>query len=243
MFGGFEVPRTEVRLVIEVPEDLAADLRSTSGDLVTEGLGGSQSLRTTSGDVSVSETRAPIRAQSTSGDITAADVGTADIETVSGDVGAEGAKGPFRVSTTSGEVRLKGLEDSVRVTSVSGDVRIPRAPRGVTARTTSGDIQVGEAAGGVQLESSSGDIHVGLAMPLSRADVSTVSGDVTAQLIGNVGVQLEMRTVNGTLDLSVPLSVKNVSRRVVSGVIGDGKTPVFIRSSSGDIHLTSGEIQ
>lgn len=243
MVGGYEMPRTDVRLIVEVPPNLAADLKSRSGDLVTEGIDGPQSFHTISGDISVRDTRAAIRAQTTSGDFTAAGIASAVIETVSGDVEADGARGSFRVSTTSGEVRLKGAEDSVVVTSVSGDIRVPRAPRGVEARSTSGDIQVGEASGSVQLESSSGDIHVGLMTPLAKADVTTVSGDVTTRLIGDVGVRLEMRTVNGTLDLAVPLGVKNVTRRMVSGVIGDGKAPVTLRSSSGDIHLTSGEIQ
>jgi hypothetical protein len=49
-----------------------------------------------------------------------------------------------------------------------------------------------------------------------------------------------MRTSNGTLDASVPLPVDSVTRRRLSGRLGDGRTPVVLRSSSGDIQITTG---
>jgi DUF4097 and DUF4098 domain-containing protein YvlB len=241
MFGDYQVPRVEVRLIVDVPAEFAAELRSTSADLVTEDLSGSQTLNTTSGDVSVRGSRAPIHVRTTSGDISASAVGRARFETESGNVDADGARGPIRAGSTSGNVSVQGAEDSVRVTSVSGNLQVDVAPHGLLARTTSGEIRVQEARGAVRLESSSGGIRVGLASPLTAADISTVSGDVSAALLGPVGVSLEMRTTNGAIDLSAPLEVKTVSRRVVAGLIGDGKAPVSLRSSSGDIHLSSGE--
>jgi DUF4097 and DUF4098 domain-containing protein YvlB len=63
---------------------------------------------------------------------------------------------------------------------------------------------------------------------------------VTATLIGTPDVTLELRTTNGTIDLDAPLQVRNVSRRVVTGVIGTGKAQIRMKSSSGDIHLSNG---
>lgn len=243
MCTGFETPKVEVRLDVEVPEGFSAELGSTSGNLVTEGVTGIQELRTTSGDVSVHDAGGPLRAQSTSGSITVAEVGLARLETVSGDIKAQQTRGVLHVGTTSGEISVMAAEDSLRLITVSGDIRVERAPRGVMARTTSGGITVQAARGRVRLESSSGDVRVGLEAPLSQADVSTVSGDVSAALIGPVGLSLEMRTTNGTLDLDVPLAVKTVSRRVVAGVIGDGKAQVRLKSSSGDIHLSNGDLR
>lgn len=237
---GYEMPRVEVKLTIEVPRGVAVQLQSTSGDLVTEDVTGRQALESTSGDVTVRGSRSPVRAHTTSGNITASGVESADLETVSGDIEAESVRGPLRVATTSGDVSVSGLEDSLRVTSVSGDLRIGAAPRGVTARTTSGGITVEEARGDVRLSTSSGDIRLVLAPPLTRADISTVSGDVVASVSGSVGADLELRTTNGTLDVDLPLQVKTVTRRLVSGVIGNGRAPVTFTSSSGDIHLSSG---
>jgi hypothetical protein len=239
-FNGYEMPRVEVRLTLEIPDGLAVQLQSTSGDLVSEDVAGRQALETTSGDVTVRGSRAPIRAHTTSGDISATGLAQADLETVSGDIEAESVRGTLRASTQSGDASVKGIGDSVKVTSVSGDIRIGNAPKGLVARSTSGSIAVEEARGTVSLETSSGDIRVALAPPLTRADISTVSGDVVAGLVGPIGMSLEMRTTNGTLDVDLPLEVRSVTRRLVSGVMGNGKTPVILRSSSGDIHLSSG---
>jgi hypothetical protein len=240
--NGYEMPRVDVRLTVEIPDGLSVQLLSTSGDLVSEDLQGSQSLETTSGDVSIRGAGARVRVHTTSGDIAARELASATLETVSGDIEAAAATGPLALSTTSGDLAVEGARDSLRLTSVSGDIRVEGAPRGMTARSTSGGITVEEARGSVRLESSSGDIRVALASPLMRADISTVSGDVVAAMAAGMGINLEMRTTNGTLDVDVPLEVRTVSRRVVSGVIGNGKAPVTFRSSSGDIHLSSGEL-
>jgi hypothetical protein len=238
MFSCFELPRVEVRLDVEVPEAFSVWANSTSGDLATEEIAGPQVLESTSGDISVRGARAPLKVSSTSGDVIAVDVGRASLETVSGDLEAERVRGLLRASTTSGEISVKAAQDSLQLGTVSGDIRVDAAPLGLSARTTSGEISAQSAGGVVRLESSSGDVRVTLAGPLRGADVSTVSGDIEASLLGALGCTLEMRTTNGTLDLDVPLSVKTVSRYLVTGVVRNGTPPVRLRSSSGDIHLT-----
>lgn len=240
LVSGVEFPRALVRLEIEAPSGLALRLRSSSGDLSTEERSGPQTIETRSGDVSVSGARGPVEVSATSGDLSATDIGAARLRTSSGDVSVEGVRGPLSVRTTSGDIEIKGATDSLSLEASSGDIRVETAPRGLSAETTSGEIQAPDIGGWAFLRSSSGDVSFGLRSPLRRAEVSSVNGAVHARLLAGVGYNLDARTTNGAIDVSVPLTVSTVDRHVVTGKVAGGGAPVALRTSSGDITIVSG---
>lgn len=239
--GELDLPRVEVRLALEVPPRLAVELVTTSGDLETTDLAGPQSLETTSGDIEVRAAAASLSITTTSGDVMASGVGRARVRSVSGDVTLDAARGPLDVRTTSGNISVSGVADSLGLSSVSGDIRADRAPRGLDAGTTSGDIVVDGLAGGlVRLRSTSGDVRFGLDRGLRRADVSTVSGGISVRLADGLGCDLTLTSSSGTLDSSVPLRIRTVSRHEMSGAVSGGGAPVVLHSLSGDIAVTGG---
>jgi DUF4097 and DUF4098 domain-containing protein YvlB len=239
--GEFDLPRVEVRLALEVPPNLPVDLETTSGDLETSGLAGSQSLQTTSGDIEVHAAAAFLSITTTSGNVMASGLGRAQVRSVSGDVALDAASGPLDIRTTSGDINLSEVTDSLGLSSVSGDIQVDRAPRGLDAGTTSGGIVVDGLAGGlVRLRSTSGDVRFGLDRSLRRADVSTVSGGITARLADGLGCDLTLKSTSGTLDSSVPLKIRTVSRNEMSGAVSGGGPPVVLHSLSGDIAVTGG---
>ena len=239
--GDFDLPRVEVRLSLEVPPGLPVDLETTSGDLETSGLTGPQSLQTTSGDIEVRTAGALLSIVTTSGNVMASGLGRAQVRSVSGDVTLDAARGPLDIRTTSGDINLSGVEDSLGLSSVSGDIQVDRAPRGLDAGTTSGRIVVDGLAGGlVRLRSTSGDVRFGLDRGLRRADVSTVSGGITARLADGLGCDLTLKSTSGTLDSSAPLKIRTVSRNEMSGMVSGGGPPVVLHSLSGDIAVTGG---
>ena len=239
-FGGFDWPKVELKLDLEVPDHMPVWLHSTSGDLATEELNGPQNLETVSGDVSVSAAGGPVNASSTSGAIAAVGLGHARLRTVSGDLEVEGVRGSLRAGSTSGEIKITGAQDSLSLSTVSGDIEVSTAPRGLTAKTTSGAIVATSAAGDVQVETVSGDVRVGMDGRLRRVDVSTTSGEIDLRLANSVGCALEMRTSSGSLDAAVPIEIETVSRRKVVGAVRGGGGPVRLRSLSGDITVRSG---
>ncbi len=240
MFRGFELPRVEVRLAIEIPEDLPVSLGSTSGDLETEDLSGDQRLENTSGDITVRGARGRLEASTTSGDISAIDIARARLSSVSGNLEADDVKGALKATSTSGEIVIGTATDTLALATVSGGIRVGTAPRGVRARTTSGEIVIRAASGLVKLETSSGDMTVGLVAPLSRAEVGSVSGNILALLAPGLDCALDVRSSNGTLDVGVPLAIRDVTRRSIIGRIRQGSIPVALRSSSGDIVVQTG---
>ena len=240
MSGDFEFPGVEVRLALTVPRELPVSLRSTSGDLTTDELGGRQELDTVSGGIAVNVAGGAVRATTTSGDVRISARGAARLRSVSGNLTAEEVGGPLDAHTTSGELVVMVAQDSLDLGTVSGDIRVERAPRGIVATTTSGRIDMRSAAGVVRLSTSSGDVDVRLVAPLTRVEVSSSSGDIAARLADGLSCTVELRTSNGTLDTSVPLEASSVTRHRVAGKVRGGTTPVVLRSSSGDITLTGG---
>ncbi len=239
--GELDLPRVEVRLSLEVPPNLPVDLETTSGDLETSDLAGSQSLQTTSGDIEVHAAAAFLSITTTSGNVMASGLGRAQVRSVSGDVALDAARGPLDIRTTSGDINLSGVTDSLGLSSVSGDIQVDRAPRGLDAGTTSGGIVVDGLAGGlVRLRSTSGDVRFGLARSLRRAEVNTVSGGITARLADGLGCDLTLKSTSGTLDSSVPLKIRTVSRNEMSGAVSGGGPRVVLNSLSGDIVVTGG---
>ena len=239
LFKGFEFPRVEVRLSVDVPPGLPVTLSSASGDLSSEGLVAAQNLSSSSGDITV-RNGGRVAASSASGDLFGIDCSGGTYRSTSGDVLVEGARGPVVIHTASGDAAINGAADSLRVETVSGDIRVDRAPRGLIASTGSGTIDVKRATGRVSIESASGDLGVGLEPPLAAATITSGSGDIEVRLAQGLSCDLEVRTSNGTLDAALPIHVKSMNRHMVSATVGRGGAPVTIRSSSGDIHVTSG---
>jgi putative adhesin len=239
LFNGFEFPRVEVHLSIDVPPGIPVTLSSASGDLNSDGLTAPQSLSSSSGDITV-RNGGRVAASSASGDLFGLECSGGTFQSTSGDVAVEGARGPVVIRTSSGDATIKRIADSLSVETVSGDIRVDRAPRGLIASTGSGTIEVVRAAGRISVESASGDLKLGLEPPLAASTIATGSGDIEARFASGLGCELEVRTSNGTLDAALPIRVKSMNRHMVSATVGKGGAPLTIRSSSGDIHVTSG---
>jgi hypothetical protein len=239
--GDFDFPGVEVRLAIEVPPSFQVELGTASGDLETYDLSGKQSLRTASGDISVRAAEGPVRLSSTSGNVMGSWLAGAHVRTVSGDVTLDNVRGPLEVHSTSGDIEVRKAGNDLTFSTVSGDIWVDRAPRGIEAISTSGDVVVDDvAAGAVRLRSTAGNVRVGLDRGLRRADVNTVSGDIRLRLADALGCDLTITSKGGTIDSSVPLEIRTVSRHEMSGMVRGGGPPVVLHSASGDIAVTGG---
>lgn len=237
---GVNVPAYEVRIHCRVPAALAVEARATSGDIRSDSLAGSQQLKNTSGDIVVTAAGGALETTSTSGDVRIIGARRTRARCVSGDVSVDGVAGPLQVSTTSGDIVVKGAEDSLALSSVSGDIRADRAPKGMDVGTTSGEVRVRGISGTVKAGSTSGDLRLELRSPLRGLDASTTSGAIWVGLDGTIACALDMTTSSGALEVDLPMQMRNVTRRSVSGVIRGGGAPMVLHTTSGDITVAGG---
>jgi len=174
--------------------------------------GSSVTADTASADVTCTGTLSLLRAKSASGDVRADRVtGDVELNTASGDVRLTDTTGDARVSTASGDVTVNGADGDIIAKTASGDIRIGRAGQSVTAKTASGDVDIENIASGL-------------------ADASTVSGDVTVAVAPGTGLYLDISTMSGDVSSDL-LSDDSVAAE------GEATLTVSCRSVSGDIRI------
>lgn len=150
------------------------------------------------------------------------------------------------VRTAGGDVRAADISARVSVTTANGDVRLDRIDGRVSAHTASGDVSLANVTGSIEANTANGDIHVegGEAWAalravngdirmegptLKNARVTTVSGDVHADVTLNNRTSYTFDTVSGdiTLNTTLPPTGASLNFRAVSGdtKIGGAWTP------------------
>jgi len=125
-----------------------------------------------------------------------------DVGAVSADIDVADVKGEQRLHTVSGDVKTESAGEDVMAESVSGDVEVSGDNKdGETdASTVSGDVTLFRVAGTVSAQSVSGDVIIDEGS-FSRADLSTVNGELIFQSTLRKGGKLSAETVNGDVDV------------------------------------------
>jgi hypothetical protein len=121
----------------------------------------------------------------------------------SGDVMADGFRGPVKASSGSGDVRISDIGDELSASTGSGDVRVASIHGDVHASTGSGGIQATAVTGGFYLQTGSGDIRLteaavgtGNSADSAGGKVSTGSGSIQ---VSGVNGPLRVRTGSGDI--------------------------------------------
>jgi len=132
-------------LHVEVPQDLALEVKDSSGDMLLKNIAALQ-LQDSSGGIEIENARGSISIRDSSGDI--------DIDEAAGDLTIE--------ADSSGDIYASDINGSVLVIrDSSGDIRISHVSDNVVVeRDSSGDIRVSDVGGDFRvLKDGSGGIH------------------------------------------------------------------------------------
>ena len=191
--GEWSVGRAaKVGVRIRCPQGSDLDCDTASAPVAAGGRLGDVKVRTASGTLQLDHVGGMLHAKSASGDLRVERVdGRAEVHTVSGDVEVRHAAEAISVNAISGDVEIGAAGAPLSVTSVSGDLRIGAAgPGEIQLKSVSGDVDVAlRTALAVRLDVNSvsgtitSELEVGEAPPTvegPEADlrVRTVSGDV-----------------------------------------------------------------
>jgi len=97
----------------------------------------------------------------------------------------------------------------VDVGSVNGEVRVDGATSQVDASSVNGGVDVTTSGGPVNAESVNGAVHATMGRFDSDQDMNfeTVNGSVIVEFTGDVGADVEMSTVNGSLHTDYEMTV------------------------------------
>jgi len=97
----------------------------------------------------------------------------------------------------------------VDVGAVNGEVRVDGATAEVNASSVNGEVQVNTSGGPVNAETVNGAVHAMVGRFDSDQDMNftTVNGSVVVEFTGDVGADVEMATVNGSLHTDYEMTV------------------------------------
>ncbi len=186
-----------------------------------------------------------------------------EIDTVSANIDVHGmASRGMSLESVSGDITANGAPGRAKVESVSGDVRLTFNSAEVDVSTVSGDLALsGRLNGNVSLETVAGDVHLdSKGEKLASFRAGTVSGDIQARMaLAGDGI-VKMESVSGDLLLIMPRDLSaQVSGESFSGELnapgakiereefgpgasfhahyGAGKGEIRLESFSGDAEL------
>ena len=158
----------------------------------------------------------------------------ADLETVSGSVGADGHLGAVTVRTTSGDISLGPVDGDFVSHSTSGDITVGPVVGDADISTTSGSVRCGAVSRAAQVKTASGDVVVESAG--HRLIAETTSGDVTVDQLAD---GCEMKTTSGDLRIRRLLAgkaeLKTISGDVTIGVARGTAVMIDAESLSGSL--------
>lgn len=173
----------------------------------------------------------------------------------------------IRLITTGGRIRVEGPSRDRggrswrdRGWSVSFELQVPRSAEltigatngGVSIRDVRGRMDIRSVNGGIELDEVSGDIrgettNGGVQVRMSGAkwegpglEVRTVNGGIQLALPADLSAELEARAVNGGIRVDYPLTVSGLinSRREIRGTIGGGGPRIRATATNGGITIT-----
>jgi hypothetical protein len=173
---------------ISVPQDVALNLHSGSGDVEVANVGRFLSGSSGSGNVRAHGIHGPADLESGSGDLELEDTAAGDVKakTGSGNIHVHEFNGSFNARTGSGDIEAAGhLENGGTIMTGSGDVKLHLTP---DSRFT------------VEAATGSGDIRVH--MPGVMATNSDTSRHHVTTEINGGGSALQIRTGSGDIEIS-----------------------------------------
>jgi len=187
-FWGNDSINVSVSYKLWIPEKASVDVKSVSGDVHIDPIGGSAKVRSISGNVDVLGA-AGADVNLTSGDLTVANImGDAYIKTVSGTVKATKVQGSVETESVSGDLELKDVSEA----------------RTVTGKTISGDITyVGTilAGGNYELTAHSGNVVMQIPADASfDLEASTFSGVIDSDFQIVVEGKISPKEIHGTVN-------------------------------------------
>ena len=226
-------------LDIAAPAGLEASVKTASGDVRAEGMGGAVVVITASGDVAISGA-ASARVTTASGEVLLSRIrGPAQANSASGSVVMNDVEGKVTARSISGDVRVESIAGDARAVTTSGDINAKRLRGPLDASTVSGDLHVEDCAGAeMKLNTTSGDMNVSLAQPVTDLfSADSISGDISVIAPPDSDCTVQLTTQSG--DIGTDLILRDVARRRgrMEGVVGQGRGRLEVHSVSGDISV------
>ena len=233
--------RAYIDYTIEVPAGFHAKVSSASGDVQITSLDGDVKVFGSSGDVFLKDLGGEVLVEISSGDVEVRDVaGDVRVRLSSGDAEIRTVGAFLSVHATSGNIYAYGVGGDARIELSSGDFVVDGCSGSLQAKTTSGDGEISNVGGDIKAVAGSGDLRLAV-VPRDRREFTalTTSGDIEIRFekADPHGFYLEVHTSSGTIEGDLDIRLDKYSRRMLTGVVGDGMGRLYVETASGNVRI------
>lgn len=214
------------KLTIKVPHTVNLSADTISANLQISQLQGELALNTVSGNISASHLN-----------------GKPALHTVSGDITTQGLNGNIQLETVSGEIQDTDSKGEINYRLVSGDLNSQTLAQQITVEQVSGEITANwSQAKEIHLRSVSGDSQVSLANSINKANLESVSGDITLTFTQLPDASFDLNggpggSIKNSVSQDAPQKQKYLPNEELSFKIGAGNANVKMATISGDLIL------
>jgi len=189
----------------------------------------------------------PLQIGGLSSDISVRGVcGEAELQTLSGDVVLDCARGNIIARSTSGDVTVSDVRGRLEAGSTGGDVIVRDAQADVAAQSVSGEVTLEQVEGrDVSAETIGGEVlFSGPIADGGRYRFQSHSGDVTVRPTGRgLNATITVSTFSGDFETDYEVTLTQGGRirpREIEFTIGNGGARLSLASFSGTVYLRRG---
>ena len=144
----------------------------------------------------------------------------------------------FDGQTHNGRIKVAGVNADVRVITHNGRLNISARGGKLYAKTHNGRVEVVYAGENVTVVTHNGRIVADLSgCAAVGGSIKTHNGGIELALGEAASTRLKCQTHNGAVSVDVPLRDIESSRGKLTGVLGDGKGDLAVRTHNGSIKI------
>ncbi len=207
---------------VGVPGD--ATVSDDNGSVTLTGVGGAADVRNSFGKITVTQAKRGVKAVGNNSAVSVAEVGgAASVRTSFGLVEAAKIGGDLTVDNSNGAVRATGIGGGANVTTSFAPVQLDGVGGRVEVDNQNGSVDVRGLSGGARC---------------SPVTIKSSFAPIRVALPENTGYDVNAHTTFGKVSSRLPLTVTgSTSSDSLSGKVGDGKCPLTLDNSNGNIEI------
>lgn len=179
---------------------------------------------------------AAVQARTSGGSVIAANLmNGADLRTSGGRIGVDRAAGLIDLRTSGGSISVTDASGTINARTSGGAIRAENSSGRIELRTSGGSIRLLNAAGSISARTSGGSIRAELTELREMLDVRTSGGNISLEIPGPAGYDLDLRGNRVNVDLVE--FTGNTSRDRITGSMKGGGIAINARTSGGSVTL------
>ena len=176
---------------------------------------------------------------SSNGSINITNAGDTDIvRTSNGSINIINCTGKITANTSNGSITAEDIKGSVIAHTSNGRIKLDNIDGLTSAVTSNGSIQIFNSLHIGTVRTSNGSIKAHVINMNNDIDINSSNGSITVYLANTLDADIKAKTSNGKIKLhDFPITVNDISKTRISGLIGNGGNLINLKTSNSNIHI------